>query len=185
MSFCFFAWLLFFQDFPWFQIRQYDHHYLFTGSLQNSGAKYVGNKMPRQFQNFLVCLGNVPAKKLPKTQKKSMYITSALALAYVGILPRSMIWFFNSWDYLFRLNYFVYLYHTWTGETEEYISLVDHFFLVSSYVLVIVREHIHCVKSVQIRSFFWSVFFRIRTEYGEIRSISPYSVRMRENTDQK
>ena len=25
----------------------------------------------------------------------------------------------------------------------------------------------HCVKSVQIRSFFWSVFSRIRTEYGE------------------
>ena len=44
---------------------------------------------------------------------------------------------------------------------------------------------VDCVKSVQIRSFFWSVFFRIRTEYGEIRSISPYSVRMRENTDQK
>ena len=34
----------------------------------------------------------------------------------------------------------------------------------------------HCVKSVQIRSFFWSVFFRTQTEYGEIRSISPYSV---------
>ena len=30
----------------------------------------------------------------------------------------------------------------------------------------------------------WSVFSRIRTEYGEIRSISRYSVRMRENTDQ-
>ena len=27
---------------------------------------------------------------------------------------------------------------------------------------------------------FWSVFSRIRTEYGEIRSISPYSVRMKE-----
>ena len=26
----------------------------------------------------------------------------------------------------------------------------------------------HCVKSVQIRSFFWSVFSRIRTEYGEM-----------------
>ena len=26
---------------------------------------------------------------------------------------------------------------------------------------------------------FWSTFFRIQTEYGEIRSISPYSVRMR------
>ena len=39
--------------------------------------------------------------------------------------------------------------------------------------------------------FFWSVFSRIRTEYGQIRSISlyrsisPYSVQLRENTDQK
>ena len=31
---------------------------------------------------------------------------------------------------------------------------------------------------------FWSVFSRIRTEYGEIRSISPYSVQMLETTDQ-
>ena len=31
---------------------------------------------------------------------------------------------------------------------------------------------------------FWSVFSRIRTEYGEILCISLYSVRMRENTDQ-
>ena len=46
-------------------------------------------------------------------------------------------------------------------------------------------ESNHCVKSVRIRSFFWSIFSRIRTEFGEIRSISPYSVRMRENTDQK
>ena len=40
-------------------------------------------------------------------------------------------------------------------------------------------------KSVQIQSFFWSVFSHIQTEYGEIIRISPYSVRMRENTDQK
>ena len=33
--------------------------------------------------------------------------------------------------------------------------------------------------------FFWSVFSRSRTEYGEIRSISSYSLRMRENMDQK
>ena len=26
----------------------------------------------------------------------------------------------------------------------------------------------HCVKSIQIRSFFWSVFSSIRTEYGEM-----------------
>ena len=30
---------------------------------------------------------------------------------------------------------------------------------------------------------FWSVFSRIRTEYGGIRSISPHSVWMREDTD--
>ena len=34
----------------------------------------------------------------------------------------------------------------------------------------------NCMKSVQIRSFFWSVFSRIRTEYGDL---------LRENTDQK
>ena len=36
--------------------------------------------------------------------------------------------------------------------------------------------HFHCVKIVQIRSSFWSVFSCIQTEYVEIRSISPYSV---------
>ena len=39
------------------------------------------------------------------------------------------------------------------------------------------------MKSVQIRSFFWSLFFHIRTEYGEIIRIFLYSVRMRENID--
>ena len=29
---------------------------------------------------------------------------------------------------------------------------------------------VHCVKIVQIRRFFWSVFSRIRTEYGKIRT---------------
>ena len=33
--------------------------------------------------------------------------------------------------------------------------------------------------------FWWSLFSRIRIEYGEIRSISPYSVQMWEKTDQK
>ena len=38
---------------------------------------------------------------------------------------------------------------------------LSHFFSIHVYS--------HCVKSVQIRRFFWSVFSRIRTEYGEIR----------------
>ena len=33
--------------------------------------------------------------------------------------------------------------------------------------------------------FFWSVFSRTRTEYGNILRISTYSARMRENTDQQ
>ena len=43
----------------------------------------------------------------------------------------------------------------------------------------------HCVKRVQIRSFFWSVFSRTRTEYGDLLRKSRYSVRIREKTDQK
>ena len=39
-----------------------------------------------------------------------------------------------------------------------------------------ILQYMHCVQSVQIRSFLWSVFSRIRTEY---------SAGMRENTDQK
>ena len=34
-------------------------------------------------------------------------------------------------------------------------------------------------------SFFWYVFSHIWAEYGDLRSKSPYSVQMRENTDQK
>ena len=41
------------------------------------------------------------------------------------------------------------------------------------------------VKSVPNTEFFWSVFSRIRTGYKNLRSESPYSVRMEEKTDQK
>ena len=41
------------------------------------------------------------------------------------------------------------------------------------------------VKSVQIGSFFWSVFSGIRTKYGKILRIYPYSVQMQEITTQK
>ena len=46
-------------------------------------------------------------------------------------------------------------------------------------------SNLDCVKSIQIRSYFWSVFSCIWTECGEIWSISLYSVRIQENTDQK
>ena len=43
----------------------------------------------------------------------------------------------------------------------------------------------HCVESVQILSFFWSVFSCIRTKYGDLLSKSPHSDRIQENADQK
>ena len=43
---------------------------------------------------------------------------------------------------------------------------------------------LHCVKSVQIRSFFWSTISCFWTEYGHLLRKYPYSVRIRENTDQ-
>ena len=75
----------------------------------------------------------------------------------------------------------------------------SYMYIHSTIVLLFIQYHInvltlksftlldrnHCVKSVQIRITFWSVFSLIRTEYREILRISPYSVRMRENTDQK
>ena len=49
---------------------------------------------------------------------------------------------------------------------------------VPFYLLLILR------KKCPYSELFWSVFSRIRTEYGEIRSISLYSVQIRENADQ-
>ena len=45
--------------------------------------------------------------------------------------------------------------------------------------------HMHCVKIVQMRSYFWSVFSCIRIEYGDLLRKSLYSVRIQENMGQK
>ena len=41
------------------------------------------------------------------------------------------------------------------------------------------------MKNVQMGSFFWSVFFFIRTEFKDLQRKSPYLVQIQENTDQK
>ena len=54
------------------------------------------------------------------------------------------------------------------------------FCMHSKNYLLTLREKCPCPE------FFWSVFYCIwTTEYGEIQSISTYTVRMRENTDRK
>ena len=71
-------------------------------------------------------------------------------------------------------------------------NFLSHIFSLStfqnpiSYVKYVQRNQMtHTAWKVSKYGVVWSVFSRIRTEYGEIQSISPYSVRMRENTDQK
>ena len=60
-----------------------------------------------------------------------------------------------------------------------------------SVIIITNTKKIELIESVTLREkcqysqLFWSVFFRTRTENGEIWSISPYSVRMRGNTECK
>ena len=42
-------------------------------------------------------------------------------------------------------------------------------------------DNAYCAKSFQMRGFFWSVFYRIWTEYGDLRS----KVQIRENMNQE
>ena len=56
------------------------------------------------------------------------------------------------------------------------------YFIAKSFLILFIMALAHCVKSVQIRSYFWSVSSCIRTEYERI---SPYSVEIQENMDQK
>ena len=63
--------------------------------------------------------------KLPKTQQKTLHITSATAWACIGILTRAMIWFFNSWDYLIYLNYIVFNITHSNGWNRRHLVLVS------------------------------------------------------------
>ena len=48
-----------------------------------------------------------------------------------------------------------------------------------------ILEKNYGLKSVQIRIFFRTALSHIWNEYGDLKSKSPYSVQIRENTDQK
>ena len=68
-----------------------------------------------------------------------------------------------------------------------YIDLYLYLFVTPYFIVVIysispqTMQHKKCPYS----EFFWSVFSRIWTEYGDLLRISSYSVRMREKTDYK
>ena len=73
----------------------------------------------------------------------------------------------------FKLKNFKNYYAVPLMPTCKYMKLLQH------------AVGIHRVKNVEIRSFFWSVFACIWTEYVALRSKFSYSVRKQENTDQK
>ena len=87
---------------------------------QNSGPRYVGNKMLRQIQNFSVFLGNKLAKKLPKTQQKQLYIMLAMASVYLSISPRTMIGFLTGGT-TFAANMILFTYNTLKQEKQKII----------------------------------------------------------------
>ena len=72
--------------------------------------------------------------------------------------------------------------YAYKGYTSTY--LVFWIILILNYSLKILTMH-HCVKSVQMRSFVWSAFSFIWTEWRDLLRKSLYSVRIQENTDQK
>ena len=67
---------------------------------------------------------------------------------------------------------------------SENIKLYENLKL-QCYILASLRiDYLALCEKYPYLELFWSVFSRIWTEYGEMLRISPYSVRMWENTDQ-
>ena len=64
-------------------------------------------------------------------------------------------------------------------------TINDVFCMVFRDARIVSPEKYRLRKKCTYSEFFWSVFSRIRIEYGEILRISSYTVWIRENTDQK
>ena len=75
------------------------------------------------------------------------------------------------WHSYFPVNFVKFLRTPFLQNTSGRLLLNFIPNLISKYCF---RKH--CVKSVQIRSFLWSVFSRIWTEYGNLRSKPSYFV---------
>ena len=75
--------------------------------------------------------------------------------------------------------------HQKVSKYYEHDCSFDDFLKYIFKILDSIQWSFHCVKSVQMRSYFWSVFSCIRTEYWDFLCKSPYLVRIQENTEQK
>ena len=89
----------------------------------------------------------------------------------------------NSVSYLFRFLTTPYQFQNFSHRL--FLLHLLFYTQILVWTKFIMLNNLNCVKSVQIWIFFWSVFSRTQTEYGDLRSEFLYSVRIRENPDQK
>ena len=75
-------------------------------------------------------------------------------------------------------------YWCFSGVFVEYISQLRQVLTWLTLSMYLFSVQLFTAKKCPYWELSWSVFSRIRTEYGEIRSISLYTVRIRENKDQ-
>ena len=87
----------------------------------------------------------------------------------------------------FPISFLIPLKTMFSGRSRESIEKkrVNFTDWLLCWLLVSHNSNSDCVRSFQIRSFFWSIFSCIRTEYWDLRSKSPYSVLVQENVNQK
>ena len=73
---------------------------------------------------------------------------------------------------------------TFIFDLFEYMHQISMFLFRQFLCMRILFEYCPLREKCPHSDLFWSIFSRIRIEYREIRGISPYSPRMRENADQ-
>ena len=66
-----------------------------------------------------------------------------------------------------------------------YLAFIIHSTEFLFFTLMLSSGLLWLRKTFPYSEFFWSVFFRIRTEYKDLQSKAPYSVQMQETRDQK
>ena len=125
---------------------------------------YRGNKVNKMFYRTLFCgqvLGKANIILLPEFHGTEIhFFSSCLFILYFA----AILWFM-----VYYRNRMLLCCGLWLLQKQNAAMLL----------------FMHCVKSVQIGRFFWSVFSCIRTEYGDLLRKSLYSVRIQENMDQK
>ena len=92
----------------------------------------------------------------------------------IEMLPYHQHSFIN-FSYIYIANLYIFCKYSQMKNMKRLIQEKHNDFLFVAATFPVERNTSGC----------WSVFSRIRTEYGEILCISPYSVRMQEKTDQK